>query len=272
MPELIESHSISNELQKIIACKLIIDIVHENFPSLQDTIGKTIHSVFSIGKKVIFKLNDGYIVTSLGMTGKYLLHHANHTRVTITYGKSINFNGKYALLIQGEIYYIDSRKFGSVIYYSEEEYQKLLSGLGPDILGGFSEEYWLEISMKKKINKPIIDFIKDQSKIAGLGNYMSIEVMYNAKISPLRKVSSLSKDEILRLRESIFFVVEEVKKYSGLSLGDSVVNNYMTPNGKRGSYPCKIYRKNKSPKGNKVIKYKKNKSAQTIYFVEEEQK
>jgi formamidopyrimidine-DNA glycosylase len=51
--------------------------------------------------------------------------------------------------------------------------------------------------------KPLKLFLLDQSKIAGIGNIYSNEVMWRARLNPERQASSLNPVEIRRLHNAI---------------------------------------------------------------------
>lgn len=46
----------------------------------------------------------------------------------------------------------------------------------------------------------------DQSIFSGIGNYIKSEALYYAKISPLRKVETLSENEKEKLYEGVFII------------------------------------------------------------------
>ena len=52
-------------------------------------------------------------------------------------------------------------------------------------------------------NRNITSVVMDQEVISGCGNYIKAEVLYYAKISPLRKIGSLSNREIELLFEGL---------------------------------------------------------------------
>ena len=83
----------------------------------------------------------------------------------------------------------------------EKILNRLMSTLGPDPLSeGWSREKAFENLIrfgKEKIGTILLD----QSVIAGIGNILRNEILFRAKISPERKVESLSEEEVERIIE-----------------------------------------------------------------------
>ena len=63
-----------------------------------------------------------------------------------------------------------------------------------------TKKLWIkELTNIKLANKQIGDFLHDCKKFSGIGNYLRCEILYECKISPFRKLSELSLDEIENL-------------------------------------------------------------------------
>jgi formamidopyrimidine-DNA glycosylase len=54
---------------------------------------------------------------------------------------------------------------------------------------------------------PLKAVLLDQSVFAGVGNWVADEILYQARLSPVRKASSLKREEVARLRRSLLAVV-----------------------------------------------------------------
>lgn len=91
------------------------------------------------------------------------------------------------------------------IFFTEDEtvLNKALEGLGPDVMDeNFSLKVWKSLVCMYK-DKRISSFLTTQKIVSGLGNYLKSEALYYSKISPLRKVSTLTEREIEKLYEGI---------------------------------------------------------------------
>ncbi|KAM9938765.1 hypothetical protein OXX80_001737 [Metschnikowia pulcherrima] len=78
------------------------------------------------------------------------------------------------------------------------------------------EEFAQVVLMKKK---PIKAFLLDQDFFAGIGNWVSDEILYHAKIHPSevisKKISSAANPVLRRLYDSIIYVMEESVRVEG---------------------------------------------------------
>jgi len=160
------------------------------------------------GKKV-------YMMNNFGLTGEWSFKDDTNDRVLFTvesHPNDIKKNKKYTL------HYTDPRNFGIIqITDNEQTFRKKIDKLAPDLLkSNFSDEEFLDwvnnylnVSAKRK-NVPIVKvLLKQDAKdgiLSGIGNYLSSEILYRAKISPHRPIGDLSKTELLKLAETIRYV------------------------------------------------------------------
>ncbi len=129
-----------------------------------------------------------------------------------------------------ELRFTDPRKFGLVWYGSSEDLQKdkYLKTLGVDLQKLTFEEFREKIKQGDQIVKA---FLLRQDIIAGVGNIIADESLWQAKIHPKRKTSSLSKKEISSLFAALKKTITEILKAGGTSM-----RNWGHPDGKKGRY------------------------------------
>lgn len=278
MPELAEAHTMADEMS-VIKNHTILSIAiysesEDKFSNMSLTKGQKVRNTFAVGKHVIFELENGFVYSTLSMTGKWLLNsehldtYTDYIKLRIGYGRKKG----HLNIIKGYIYFIDSRTWGSVKYMSEEEYDDTINKLGPDPLNGeLTLDYWIQAITKKSIwRRHVCDFLNDQSIIAGIGNYLRACIMYDAKVFPFKPISELTEDEIHKLYYSLLKITELAYKHGGLSISDNV-GNYVTPSGKMGMFPSNVYNRTLCPNGHTVEKYKKNAGSQTVHYCPIEQ-
>lgn len=147
-----------------------------------------VKSVNSRGKFLYFDLSKIYIWNTFGMTGEWSLIKPKSINAQLDFTNGIS------------IYYTDYRNFGTFRFdKSKQNLEKKLSELGPDFL---KED--VNIDKVSNYDIPIVKLLMDQKKLgSGIGNYLSAEILYQAKISPFRLGSSLSKKEIKNLKYAI---------------------------------------------------------------------
>ena len=176
---------------------------------------------------------------TLGLTGEWSKERKKNSRVRFLLGDS-------------EVYYNDTRNFGTLkIVKGREQLIQKLQSLGPDLLAE-------ECSREKFINrlrlrdaKTIVEALMDQKIVAGVGNYIKADSLWLAKISPHRKVSDLSDDDLARLNSCIREIMT-----TSFQMGGATIYTYKNFDGSTGEYGSKflVYNKKVDPDGNLIIK------------------
>ncbi len=207
---------------------------------------KKILEVQRRGKFIIFKLNNGFIVSHLGMTGKFLIQ------------KSIIENKFNRIIIKFKdntyLIYNDIRKFGFITYENNMEDNKYIKKLGIEPLSdNLNGEVLFNLSRNNKKN--IKQFLLDQSYIVGLGNIYVIELMYLCGIDPLSKAKDLTKDICNKLSSEIKRILTD-----SIKLGGSSISDYRDANDKEGSFQDNFfaYGRKFDDKGHKIERIKQN--------------
>ena len=99
------------------------------------------------------------------------------------------------------------RRLGRIRLLHDPPSEPPLSLLGPDPLEALpSLAHFSEMLAQRR--GPVKAVLLDQKFLAGIGNWIADEVLYQARISPFRPVPSLNTAEIGRLRSKIRFVIE----------------------------------------------------------------
>jgi len=258
MPELPEVETIRRYLIKDIRDKTIknIDIkVAKQFTGRkEDVIGKKIIDIQRKGKILTFKLvnsltrelnNFLYLNIHLKLTGQLVFaKKINHKyKTAIPHANSNNLPAKTTHIIiyftdNSVLYFNDLRKFGWMKITNKPEQPK-----GIDILSSdFTLKYLTDLT--SSTSKPIKLLLLDQDKLAGLGNIYDNDALFLAKINPLKKSNSLSKNEQKKLFNSIKAVIETGLKFNGAS-----DESYILPNAQSGKYQkhFQVYGREKLP-------------------------
>lgn len=195
--------------------------------------------VTSDGKTLIFWFENGHaLTTGLGMEGRWLESPTKHSNAWITFED------------QSRIYFDDSRHFGNLRYYTSEA--AVVADLddlhGPDILAEeVPEEEWRRI-FRRYPRREICSALMDQKIVAGIGNYLKSEILYEARIRPDRKISELSDDQLELLREISHRLIRQSYAAQGLS-----IRTYLAPDGTKGTFQLAVYKRSCDDRGNPVI-------------------
>ncbi len=202
-----------------------------------------------------------YLNSNFGFKGKWLLKKGSHSDLSLELG-SVHESSKLIMLkINEYIYYDDSIKHGNISILSEDDFQKKIKSLGPDlIVDDISTSEWRKKIRKTKQRIKIYKFLMNQTKFSGIGNYLQIEILYLAKIKPTRDLESLSDIDLENIRK---YSISTIRK--SYSLGGTYTDLY----DKKGTFKVKIYRKKVDEFGNKIMKTKLDR---TVYWVPSIQK
>jgi formamidopyrimidine-DNA glycosylase len=112
-------------------------------------------------------------------------------------------------LVTGEgwrLAYADVRRFGRIRLQADPPHEPPVSLLGFDPLQGLPPAAELRALLARR-SAPIKAVLLDQSLFAGVGNWIADEVLYQACLRPRRPASSLTREEVARLRERLTGVV-----------------------------------------------------------------
>ena len=174
----------------------------------------------------------------MGMTGKLLLLQSRANKIFKTsfyYDSNIlpNHNHIYFILNNNLVLiYNDIRRFGFFKLYNNTQLNKItfLKKLG---LEPFSKKFNVKYFEKfvKNRKKNIKNLLMDQTFVGGLGNIYVNESLFMSKIKPLRRCSSLTKNEI----EKLILNIKKVLRVS-ISKGGSSIRDFKNILGKSGTF------------------------------------
>jgi formamidopyrimidine-DNA glycosylase len=246
MPELPEVETVRRGLERLVLGKTI-QSVKTDYPRMIRTgdssfkralKGQTIEAIERRGKYLIISLGEQAIVSHLRMEGKYLYHESDvpnnpHAHVWFSFTDGTT------------MVYQDVRKFGTMDLIATDQLGDYFIShkIGPEPttndfkLGPFKTA--LNTSTKK-----IKPYLLDQSLVAGLGNIYVDEVLWAAKIHPLRVANTLTDTEIKALRKAIIDTLA-----FGVEKGGSTIRTYRNALGEDGSMQdyLKVYGKTGQP-------------------------
>jgi endonuclease VIII len=84
----------------------------------------------------------------------------------------------------------------------KEEQHPYIAKLGPEVLSEHVTAAQIATRLAQFPRRLIADALLDQHVLAGLGNYLRADILLVAKINPLRKISSLTQQELLRIAKA----------------------------------------------------------------------
>lgn len=239
MPELPEVETIIRDLNKKVLKRTFIDVWTDfpktiKFPSLdkfeEKIKHKTINKISRIGKNIIFDLSGGLtLLIHQKMTGHLLLGVWNFEsgawipKIKGVMEEKVNdYIHLMFYLDDGKMLALsDLRKFAKVLLVETEKLGELkdVKDIGPDPTDkSFIFEKFKDVFKGKrgKIKKVLMD----QNVIAGIGNIYSDEILWEARIYPLRDIQSLEEKEIKAIYRATKKVLSKAIGLRGTSISD----------------------------------------------------
>jgi formamidopyrimidine-DNA glycosylase len=192
--------------------------------------GKTIAGVRRVGKNIYFELSGGKgrsarpatLCFHQGMTGAYTVRgHESESIQYMDFSVKAGADGWPPRHTKIEIEtadgscfaYTNSRRFGRVRlldFCSTPENPPLhlapFSSLGPDALTSLPtlEAFGTRLSERAAAVKSVL---LDQATLAGIGNWVADEILYQARVHPAVRANALTADQTTSLHRSIRYVL-----------------------------------------------------------------
>lgn len=236
---------------------------------------ETIGGIERRAKNLIFRFVSGRVLlVHLKMSGQFVFK-SDGSKEKVIGGHPIEISekelpNKHSHVIfklqKGTLYYNDTRMFGYLLYFPsqkifEQENHFALLGLEP-LDKRFTTKYFSD-SLKQKPSK-IKAVLMDQRIVTGIGNIYADESLFEAKIQPERRASSLNDKEIKNLHKAIQRILRRA-----IEVGGSSVATYRLLDESRGNYARehKVYGKTgeKCPRCKKLLKTILVQSRTTVY-------
>jgi len=156
--------------------------------------GRRIEGIGRRAKYLLFRLDGGdTLIIHLRMTGDLRVEPASAPRPRMT-------RNVFSLDDGRELRFVDPRKLGTM--WLVEDASEVLAGLGPEPL----EPQFTAEALAERLGRrtaPIKALLLDQGFIAGIGNIYADEVLFQARVHPLRTADSLSRRDIGRIHRAI---------------------------------------------------------------------
>ena len=246
MPELPEVETVVRELKssieskKIESCRILREsyLRGGNAEEFERRVtGKTIISVTRRGKYILWDMGDCGVMSHLGMTGKYIRTPKNeeppkHTVAVFQFGAF-------------DVILNDVRRFGRLKLFEPGELPEEIARLGAE---PFSDDFTTDY-LKAKFRgrkRAVKEVLLDQHLIAGLGNIYVSEILFPARIHPLKPAGKINRKKlsaiVTRTREILTQAIEHngttISDYQRVDEKSGKFQNFLAVYGKTGE-PCR---------------------------------
>ena len=155
--------------------------------------GAKILGVSHHGKWLFVETSQGHLLINMGMGGELLL--VPRDKLPEKWRVRFDLDGDEALAINfwwfGNTHYVAPGKLAE---------HTMTAKLGPNALDVSLGEF-VELLAGRRAR--VKSFLLDQSKIAGIGNAYIHDILFRARLHPLRTISTLTNADVERLRDAI---------------------------------------------------------------------
>jgi len=236
VPELPEVETVVRTLRPSIVGRRILNAEFRQLRVLRGSPGETslalagrkIKAIERYGKFIAIRLDRGYLVVHLGMTGKLLID-----------SPPTKFTHAIFTLDRGVLHYDDQRQFGRIEYGAQLPAR--VAALGPEPLEIALKDFASRLKERRSAIKAVL---LNQAVVRGVGNIYADEVLFRAGVHPSRAAASLRRDRIARIYNAMREVLAEAIESRGSS-----VSNYVDADGRKGSFQLshRVYRRTGEP-------------------------
>lgn len=223
MPELPEVETVVRSLSPVIVGQRILHAEFRQLRVLKGSpeqtaaalAGQRITGIERHGKFISIRLDHGFLVVHLGMTGRLLIDAAltKWTHAIFTLEHSV-------------MHFDDPRQFGRIEY--GEMLPERVARLGPEPLLVPFAEFARRVKERKS---PIKAVLLNQLVVRGVGNIYADEALFRAGVHPRRKASSLSRERAEKVYAAMREVLAEAIERRGSSVSD-----YVDAEGRKGDF------------------------------------
>lgn len=225
MPELPEAEHTRKILERLAAGRVVAraevaddPIVFEGrAPSWVSTrlTGRRVVAAHRRGKYLWLELDEGpHPILHLGMTGTVRARGDEPLRLSSS-PKEVDraWPPRFTKLVLtfddgGELAFTNARRLGRVLFRDAPRDEAPIGKLGFDPLTDLPAPKDFAALLARRRRAVLKSLLLDQGFSAGVGNWIADEVLYQAGLDPRRRVESLSKAEVARLRAKLKHVVE----------------------------------------------------------------
>ena len=203
--------------------------------------GKVIEAVSFGQPKMVRYAEDfqGQIVISIETRGKAMLTHFNHGYTIYSHNQlygiwKVSKRGKFpktnrtlrmALHTESHSALLYSASDISVWLTEDIELHPFLAKLGPDILSNTLEWRMIKkiLESKRFAGRGLSSVYLDQGFVAGIGNYLRSEILFDAGIHHDRKAKDLSQNELGKLARSTLLMGRRSYETKGYTVTPGLV-------------------------------------------------
>ncbi len=211
MPELPEVEAVARTLRPLVRGQTVhrCQVLHSIAARPQGPAelrrgaeGQRVEGVERRGKYLLLRLGRGCLLMHFRLDGQLVWFDKHETQGHIDVALQLD---------TGTLGFVDRRHFGRVQWLAHPDESPGIASLGVDPISPRFTPARLQalLSAARRLVKL---FLLDQTRIAGLGNIYSNEVLWHAQLDPRRRADRLTSREARRLHKAIVNVLRRALK------------------------------------------------------------
>ena len=240
MPEGPEIRRAADRVAKAVAGRIAdhVFFAFEELKPFEEVLtGRRVAEVTTRGKGMLTRFEGGLSVyTHNQLYGRWYVMRNGHLPKT---GRQLRFairaGERQALLYSAsEIEVLDARG---------ERDHPFLSRLGPDVLSQAptATELVARLGASRFRGRQLGALLLDQGFVAGLGNYLRAEILFEARIHPRRRARDCAEPDLHRLARRILTLTRRTYRTGGITLAPSRVAELRAAGARRAAYRFWVY-------------------------------
>ena len=206
-------------------------------PFEQELAGRRVDDVTTRGKAMLTRFEGGLSVfTHNQLYGRwYVMKSGRFPKTRRQLRFSVVAGARQALLYSAsDIEVLDAEA---------ELRHPFLARLGPDVLSEAPsvDELAARLTEPRFRRRQLAALLLDQSFVAGLGNYLRAEILFESRIHPRRRALDCSGSELARLAGRTVALTKRTYRTRGITLSPSLVADLKAAGAPRSSYRFWVY-------------------------------
>jgi formamidopyrimidine-DNA glycosylase len=236
MPELPEVETIARGLDRRVAGDVIDSIWLGQKPEplkspAQEIVAALEHSriaaVRRMGKHIVFDLKAVRSKKHVPIQAQWIVHLGMTGRLQVCEPQSEILKHTHAILKLAsgrELRFVDPRRFGRLSIARSGDFDA--GGMEP--LEADLDRF---LTLFRGRKTPIKSALLNQKLLRGVGNIYADESLFRAGLRPRRRASTITRDQLAKLLESVKEVLREA-----IALGGSSISDYVDADGEEGFF------------------------------------
>ena len=214
MPEGPETHRAADRIRRALQYEVAADVffgLSHLEPLAQGLVGQRVMSVTAYGKAMLTEFEDGRAVFSHNqLYGRwYVVRSGTRPSTRRSLRFMVETEAKAALLYSASTI--------EVLSPEDRQHHPFLCRLGPDPLHDDVTVDSIRAQLARFSRRSLGALLLDQSFVAGLGNYLRSEILFEARVPPERRPGDLTCAETKRLAKAVVVMTRRAYETGGIT-------------------------------------------------------